>query len=65
MAHLTVERIPGNVRPDAVRLKQAQLKSLGADAGCFVGIRFEASTNKKRAAVNVPARTQACPQKDH
>ena len=56
-----LEPMPGDRRPDAVRLRQA-LKYLGRVCRLrCVGIRSETSSNEKRAAVNVPAKDSGVP----
>ena len=58
---LILESVPGDGRPDAVRLKQA-LKYLGRACRLrCVGIRPETSANEKRAAVNVPTEDSGVP----
>ena len=56
-----LEPMPGDGRPDAVRLRQA-LKYLGRVCRLrCVGIRPETSAIEKRAAVNVPAKDSGVP----
>lgn len=57
---LILEPIPGDGRPDAVRLKQA-LKYLGRACRLrCVGIRPETSANEKQAAF--PSKENGCPE---
>jgi hypothetical protein len=58
---IEVEPMPGDGRPDAVRLRQA-LKYLGRVCRLrCVGIRSETSSNEKRAAVIVPTEDSGVP----